>query len=135
MLENVKNTLLYLGLGTLFTHEMDAMLNHEWVVLPLTSWLENETGMLVFLYAHIPLFALVIAFVASLNPKRRKISRIVMAVFLIVHSVLHFLFSRFSTVYEFSSITSSLFIYGAAILGAAYLFLEFSSKNKNAVIK
>ena len=35
-------------MGTLFTHELDAMLNHEWRVLPLTSWLSDEIGMIVF---------------------------------------------------------------------------------------
>ncbi|MEM7707118.1 MAG: DUF6713 family protein [Pseudomonadota bacterium] len=37
----MKDILFYLGLALLLTHEMDAMLNHEWLVLPLTSFLTD----------------------------------------------------------------------------------------------
>ena len=45
----MKDTVFYLGLGTLFTHELDAMPNHEWRVMPLLGRLPDDTGMLVFL--------------------------------------------------------------------------------------
>ncbi len=74
----IKNIAFYLGMGTLFAHELDAMPNHEWQVLPLTSWMPNEIGMIVFVLLHIPLFAILIAwFIDSLcvieNYRRRGI--------------------------------------------------------------
>lgn len=56
-MEIMKNNIFYIGVGMSFTHELDAMLNNEWRVLPLTSGLPDEMGQTVFVLAHIPLFA------------------------------------------------------------------------------
>ena len=117
----------YLGLGLLFTHELDAMPNHEWRVLPVTAWLSDGAGQFVFLVAHVPIFALTIAFVASLNPSIRSVSRLVAAVFLVVHAILHQLFSA-SADYEFDSTLSSVLIFGAGLCGVVYLFLDMYSR-------
>ena len=118
-LGRIRNLAFYLGLGLLFTHEMDAMQNHEWRVLPLLRSLPDAIGELVFLMAHVPIFALVIAFVASLNPRTRTLSQKIASGFLIVHAILHYLFSGHAS-YEFESLASSVLIYGAAVCGAAY---------------
>ena len=47
----MKGTLFHLGLGTLFTHELDAVANHEWRVLPLLCRLPDDAGMVVFVIA------------------------------------------------------------------------------------
>lgn len=117
----------YLGLGLMFTHELDAMPNHEWRVLPLTAWLSDAAGQFAFLVAHVPIFALTVAFVASLDPAIRSISRLVLAVFLIVHAVLHQLFSG-SADYKFDSTLSSVLIFGAGLCGAVYVFLVMYSR-------
>ena len=115
----MKNPAFYLGLALLFTHELDSMPNHEWQVLPFLDSLSDATGEMTFLIAHIPIFALVIAFVASLNLKTRAIARDIASGFLIVHALLHYLFSV-NPAYEFSSLLSSILIYGAAFCGAIY---------------
>lgn len=115
----MKNPAFYLGLALLFTHELDSMPNHEWRVLPILGSLSDATGEMTFLIAHIPIFALVIAFVASLNPKTRARARDIASGFLIVHALLHYLFSV-NPAYEFSSLLSSILIYGAAFCGAIY---------------
>ena len=120
----MKNIVFYLGMGTLFTHELDAMPNHEWRVLPLTSWLSNEVGMMVFVIIHIPLFAILISLVSSTNDKVRTRSRLSIGIFLIIHSVLHALFMNHID-YEFSSALSNVLIFGGALLGLVYLFLEY----------
>lgn len=116
----MKNVVFYLGLGMLFTHEMDAMPNHEWRVLPILNSLPDATGEFAFLIAHVPIFAAVIAFVASLNTRTRELAQKLASGFLIVHAALHFAFSGHPD-YEFSSLTSSLLIYGAAFCGALFL--------------
>jgi hypothetical protein len=118
----MKQHIFYVGLGMLFTHELDAMPNHEWRGLPLLGAAPDELGMQVFLLAHVPLFALAIAFVASLNHRVRDWTRIVLSAFLFVHGVLHVL-GRNRPTYEFTSWTSSILIHGAAICGILYLLL------------
>ena len=126
----MKNTVLYLGMGTLFTHELDAMTNSEWRVLPLTSWLAEEAGMLTFVLIHIPLFAGLIALVASEDKVIRCRGKVGVGIFLVVHAILHSLFSGHPH-YEFSSLLSNGLIYGGAVLGALYLFLEFRTRIHN----
>ena len=115
----MKNIAFYLGLGMLFTHELDAMSNHEWRVLPGLAWLSDQTGQMTFVVAHIPLFAILVALVASLNPKVRRQARAIVAAFLVAHAILHFLFSGHAA-YEFTSTLSSVLIYGAGACGATY---------------
>lgn len=123
----MKSIVFYLGIATLFTHELDAMLNHEWRVLPLTSWLPDSDGMLVFLFAHIPFFAALIALVASTNDKVRLRSRLGVGIFLVLHGLLHVLFMG-NPHYEFASTQSTVLIFGGAILGIFYLVLEYTGK-------
>lgn len=110
----MKNIAFYLGMGTLFTHELDAMPNHEWQVLPLTSWMPNEIGMIVFVLLHIPLFAVLIALISSTDRKIRARSKLGISIFLIIHSLLHKLFMKHIH-YEFSSILSNALIFGGAL--------------------
>jgi len=127
----MKKIIFYLGMGTLFTHELDAMFNHEWRILPLTSWLPEETAMLVYLFFHIPLFAGLIALVASKNDQVRFRTRIGISVFLLFHAALHAFFGG-NPAYEFSSISSIILIYGGALLGAIHLVLEYKDRSANS---
>lgn len=125
----MKSIIFYLGLGTFFTHELDAITNHEWRVFPLTNWLADENGLLVFLYLHIPLFAVLIGLVASANEKLRYRSRLGISTFLIAHGLLHCLFIG-SANYEFATASSNILIFGGAAFGAVHLILEYLGKSK-----
>lgn len=107
----------------IFTHELDAMLNSEWRVLPLTSWLSDELGKFVFLIAHVPLFAVVVALVSSEREAIRNRSRLFISGFLAIHGLLHAAFSTQPS-YEFESAISNILIYGAALCGIAYILLD-----------
>ena len=48
-----------LAVALLLVHELDAMQRHEWRIFPGLSRLPDSTAMLVFLLAHVPLFAIV----------------------------------------------------------------------------
>ncbi len=128
----MKNRLFYLGIALLFTHELNAMPNHEWRVLPLTSFLDDQVGELVFVLVHIPLFALVIGFIASLNVAVRDKARAYTSGFLILHAGLHALFSG-HVHYEFSGALSNGLIYGAAICGILYFAVGFYERRNNQV--
>ena len=130
-LHRMKNAIFYLGLGLLFTHELDAMPNHEWRVLPILRSLSDSAGEMAFLIAHVPIFALVIAFVASLDLRTRSLARAIASGFLIVHAILHYLFSGHSA-YEFSSALSSILIYGAALCGVGYFVAARMERAENS---
>lgn len=123
------NKIFYLGVGLLFTHELDAMANYEWRVLPLTSWLPDQIGQVVFVLIHIPLFAVLVALISSENKVVRARSRFWICVFLVVHGVLHMAFMGHEH-YEFSSLLSNVLIFGGAFCGALYLtMLKIQAKS------
>jgi hypothetical protein len=117
----------YLGMASLFTHELDAVPNHEWRGLPLLQNLPDDTAMAVFIAVHVPAFAALIAAVASSSSRTRRFSRLGISAFLIVHGLLHAL-SMNGPTYEFTSTLSSLLIFGGSAFGAVYLVLAASAK-------
>jgi len=127
----MKEIIFYLGMGTLFTHELDAIQNHEWRVLPLVRMLPDDLGMIIFIVAHIPIFAFLIALVSSSNDRTRTKSRLVISGFLVLHGLIHALFMGHPS-YEFSSLLSNSLIFGGAAFGAVYLGLQIRWKNEAA---
>jgi hypothetical protein len=123
----MKAILFYLGLGTLFTHELDAMTHHEWRVLPVLSLLPDDIGVTVFVLAHIPIFALLLALVASSNALVRTRTRNVISGFLVLHGLLHALYIAHPN-YEFSGGLSNFLIFGGAAFGAVFLALQLWSR-------
>ena len=115
--------LFYLALSIFFTHELDAVLSHEWRVMPLLKLLPDKQGMMIFVATHIPLFAGITAAAASRNQKNRRITRLVICMFLVFHAGLHYGFSG-DPAYEFDALLSSGLIYGGAATGALYLLLD-----------
>ena len=65
----MKKFTFYLGLSTLLTHELDAMSNHEWRVLPLIRVLPDNIGMLVFVAINVPIASGLMALVARAKPR------------------------------------------------------------------
>jgi Ca2+/Na+ antiporter len=120
----MRNTLFCLGLAALFTHELDAIANHEWKVMPILRSLPEELGFNVFVLIHIPLFAVLIALISSNNSRLRKLSRLGVGVFLVIHAGLHVLFTGVDG-YEFDSALSSLLIFGGAFVGGLYLLASY----------
>jgi len=123
----MKNLIFYSGLGLLFTHELDAMPNHEWRVMPVLRGLTDDFGADIFLLAHVPIFAIIVALVASLSPNVRAKTRLVASAFLVIHGILHIAFSG-QPAYEFSSSVSMFLIYAAAGCGLLYVLLDVLDK-------
>ncbi|MGJ3263930.1 MAG: DUF6713 family protein [Salinarimonas sp.] len=98
----------------LLTHELDAMKQHEWRVLPLTRSLPEHTGEQVFIWLHVPVFLVVLALAES------EAFRVGFCVFAIVHVGLHWLF-RNHPKYEFADFGSRALIVLPGVAGAAYL--------------
>ena len=120
----MRTALFYLGLATLFTHELDAIANHEWRVMPILRSLPDEVGFNIFVLVHIPLFAVLVAIVSSNNNRLRRQSRLGVSLFLLIHAGLHVLFTNVTS-YEFDSTLSHLLIYGGAVVGGLYLAASY----------
>lgn len=120
----MRNTLFYVALATLFTHELDAIANYEWRVMPVLRSLPEEVGFNTFVLMHIPLFAVLVAITTSSNSRLRQLSRIGVCVFLLIHAGLHVLFTGVVG-YEFDSTLSNMLIFGGAFLGGLYLVTSY----------
>jgi hypothetical protein len=128
----MKNIIIYLGLSLLFTHELDAMTRREWRIIPGLNALSDASGETLFVLAHIPLYMLVLGFIASANERTRAVARAVLGIFLVAHAGLHYLFSGQAS-YPFSSGLSSVLIYGAAVCGLAFLALAWFESRRPGV--
>ncbi|XWN33915.1 MAG: DUF6713 family protein [Devosia sp.] len=109
--------LYYAMVGAFFTHELDAMKRHEWRILPLTSFLPDRIGEQVFIWLHVPLFALLL-WGGDGDPT--SATRIGLSAFAILHVGLHVAFRRHPA-NEFDNTSSWSLIILTGVLGAAYL--------------
>jgi hypothetical protein len=122
----MKNPIFYLGFATLITHELDAMTQSEWRLLPILRSLPEQTASFTFVVLHIPLIAILLWLTSNESPSIRQSSRIAVAIFLMVHVGLHKLFENRPD-YTFNSLLSVGLIYGGGLLGFFYLVSIFSS--------
>ena len=109
---------LFFGMiGFLSTHELDAVQKHEWRVLPLTSWMSETVGRQVFVFAHVPLFFLIIWIVEQGSQSKAAMA---LSTFAVVHVGLHWAF-RNHPKYEFLGFGSRALIVGAGVLGLGHI--------------
>ncbi|CAM8655058.1 hypothetical protein MCEMSEM22_01806 [Comamonadaceae bacterium] len=119
----MQKTLVQLMLAVLFTHEMDAMTQSEWRLLYVLQSLGDDPGRWWFVAMHIPLFWALIALTHHASDLVQWVSRRGLAMFCIIHAVLHWRLAD-DPLSTFSSPLSWGLILGAAALGAAYLGIE-----------
>lgn len=115
-----REALFAIGLALLLSHELDAVKHAEWQVLPLMRWLDDATGYIVFVLAHVPLFAVMLWALAHSNPAVRRNTRIGLAAFMVVHAGLHWAFHA-DPHYHFAGWLSHGLVGGAAVFSALYL--------------
>jgi len=108
-----------LGLTFILMHEMDAMRCHEWRMFPLTSFMKEKMGMIVFIFLHIPLFYIPLLPTIINNDS----FRVGFSAFLVIHLILHLLFLMHPK-NEFKDWISWVFIVGAGICGALDLLIH-----------
>lgn len=116
----LREALFLLGYGLLATHELDAVLRAEWRVLPGLSRLDDVLARPLFVWLHVPLFALLTASVGSTKADTRRRARHGISLFLVVHAGLHLLFGG-DRHYDFHGATSTLLIFGGALCGLGWL--------------
>lgn len=106
----------YLGFSCILLHEMDAIRCKEWRIFPLTYFLNDKVGYIVFLLAHLPLYYFLMI---SLNNQSVQYG---LNIFFIIHLGLHLLFLKHPK-NEFRDWISWLPIIGAALFGSLGLII------------
>jgi hypothetical protein len=119
---NTRSVLVQLMLVVLFTHELDAMTHSEWRMLYVLRDLSDGQGRWWFVALHVPLFWALIALTQHANAHVQRASRTGLAVFCIIHALLHWRLAS-DPLSTFSSPLSWSLILGAAALGVVYLGL------------
>jgi hypothetical protein len=111
-------------LSLLLGHELDAVAQAEWRLLPGLSLLSDDAGRQVFVALHLPLFAALVwaLFLSSATIQRR--SRFGLALFMMVHVGLHATL-EVPGISSFPEALSRLFIIGAGLVGADLLAVEW----------
>lgn len=118
----MSNLLFVLCFSFFAAHELDAMTQAEWRLLYGFRDLQVSVAEPLFVLGHVPLFALLLWLTGHSSLKIRRGSRALFAGFAILHAGLHFNL-RHHPFYRFDSSVSQALIYGAAVLGSAYLLL------------
>ncbi len=112
----------YMGTTFILVHEMDAVRRREWRIFPGLSLLNDQWGLQVFMYAHVPLFFWF--FWGILGQPDSESFIWGFDLFYIVHMGLHLLLLMHPK-NEFKDTLSWIIISGAAISGALDIWLAF----------
>ena len=115
--------LFYLGLGILFSHELDAMLQAEWRLLYILRAMPDESAMQAFVLLHVPLFGAIVWMTHHRSQQMQLRFRVAFAAFLVIHAGLHYRLSS-HPLYMFTSVLSQSLIYGGAVVGTLFLLLS-----------
>lgn len=109
------------GLSLLLTHEMDAIRCKEWRIFPGLSKLNDKSGRLIFILAHVPILSWL--FWQLTGSSNTAMLRTGIDVFLLIHFGLHLLFLK-NKRNEFKDWISWTIITGAGICGGADLIFS-----------
>lgn len=118
--------LFFVGFAFLACHELDAVAQSEWRMLPLFDLLEQQTAFRVFVIGHVPLFAVLMWWTGSTRAPTRRRSQLAVDAFLVVHAVLHFVLRNHES-NTFDSWVSHVCIHGAGVVGLAHGTLTWCS--------
>lgn len=110
----IPDLFFYLALSFLLVHEMDAIRCKEWRIFPLTYFLNDKIGYLVFMTLHIPLFYMLFWGLKSDAYRNDLITGL--DYFSLIHFVLHIIFLKHKK-NEFKDALSWTIITGAALFG------------------
>lgn len=108
--------LFTLMLSFFIVHELDAVLRHEWRVMPVMRRLPDPMGQQVFIWVHVPIL---IAIFWWIMPDPNALAGLCLSAFAVVHVGLHWLFRKHPA-YEFDNPSSRALIAGAGLFGALH---------------
>lgn len=112
--------LFALAFALLISHELDAMIRQEWLLLPGLSGMESGRAADVFNLLHVPLFAALIALLTSPSDRVRRGTMLGIDGFLIAHAIAHTAL-RGADDYLFEAPVETITVYGAAACAVGHL--------------
>ena len=112
----------YISLSFLTVHELDAVRCREWRIFPGLSQLNDRHGMLVFIFAHVPLFVWFFHNLSGVQAEPTSTFRVGFDVFSAIHVVLHALLFK-NPKNEFRDWASWTLIISAGVFGLIDLLL------------
>ena len=120
------------ALALLLSHELDAIAQAEWRLLPGLNSLGDSLGYELFVLLHVPFIAFIIWLLMSPLPAIRWRAQQVLDGFMLVHVGLHWLLADHS-LNSFHSPLSQLLIFGAGLLALMHLTLGSLLGRRNTV--
>lgn len=114
--------LFFTGFALLACHELDAVAQAEWRLLPFLNRMTEPDAYRWFVILHVPLFALLLWGTASRTPATRLWTQLGVDAFLVIHAGLHVAFHS-NPLYTFHSTLSEVCIFGAGAIGLVHLIL------------
>ena len=124
--------LFFVGFALLACHELDAVAQAEWRLLPFLSQMGDEEAYPVFVLIHVPLFALLLWWTGSTSTLVRFRAQLSVDAFMVIHVGLHMLF-RSHEDYTFHSTLSELCIFGAGAVGLVHAPLAVRASRRRAL--
>jgi hypothetical protein len=121
--------LFFTGFALLLCHELDAVAQAEWRLLPLLSLMNDTDAYAMFVALHVPLLALVLWWTSSTVLATRRRSQLFVDAFLVIHAALHTALHSHAD-YTFHTTLSEVCIYGAAVLGLIHAALSIRSARR-----
>jgi hypothetical protein len=115
----MEHLFFYAAISFILMHEMDAIRCKEWRIFPGISLLREETGFMIFMLAHLPLYWLLFWILLGSENTEGIIRGL--DIFFIIHLGLHLLFLMHRK-NEFKDGLSWSIILGAAICGVLDLY-------------
>ena len=114
-----RHALFYLAFAFLMGHELDAMTQQEWRLLPLLNLMDGEAARAAFVAIHVPaIFALL-----WWNGRGGAVFHAAFGGFCAIHAGVHWAFHG-HPLYTFHRALSEAMIGGAGIVGAALAVLS-----------
>lgn len=116
----ISQWVFWIGFSCLIIHELDAIEKKEWKLFPVLRSLPDSLAFRWFTGLHLPLLAFFL-FKLSASPSQQA-TMSGFSVFFLLHLVAHLVLWSLPD-NRFNNWFSQLWIWGAAVCGALYLFL------------
>ncbi len=115
----------WLGFSLLIGHEMDAMVRHEWRLLPgFSSMADDAVARDLFTLVHVPAFAVLLWLCSHRRESLRRNVQRGVDFFLVLHAVAHAVLSGHA-LYEFVPPVETVTVFGAGVFGGIHLALSW----------
>ena len=119
----IRFLIFWTGFAFLLAHELDAVAQSEWRLLPLLNLLTDETAYKTFVALHVPIVVLLIWLFTHPSTIVRWRSRLALDAFLCAHALVHWLMSG-DAEYTFHSPLSEAMIYGGGAVGLIHILMQ-----------